>query len=65
MDIKRKQQVLPKSYLRHWIDPATEITGKTPMIWRFTKKTEILRCFAAFTICDLRLSRKPQAKIPH
>lgn len=37
MDIKRKQHVLPESYLKHWADPSTRVPGKTPMVWTFTK----------------------------
>src|SRR5580765_877217 len=37
MDIKRKQHILPESYLKHWVDPATKVTGKTPMVWVFSK----------------------------
>lgn len=37
MDIKRKQHILPESYLKRWFDPATEVAGKTPMVWTFTK----------------------------
>jgi hypothetical protein len=37
MDIKRKQHILPESYLKHWLDPATKVAGKTPMVWKFTK----------------------------
>jgi hypothetical protein len=37
MDIKRKQHILPESYLKHWVEAATTITNKTPMVWTFTK----------------------------
>src|ERR1039457_186035 len=37
MDIKRKQHILPESYLKHWVDGATNVAGKTPMVWTFTK----------------------------
>jgi hypothetical protein len=37
MDIKRKQHILPESYLNHWVDAATMVAGKTPMVWKFTK----------------------------
>jgi hypothetical protein len=37
MDIKCKQHILPESYLKHWVDPATEVPGKTPMLWTITK----------------------------
>jgi hypothetical protein len=37
MHFKRKQHTLPKSYLKHWVDPVTTVGGKTPMVWMFTK----------------------------
>ncbi len=37
MDIKREQHILPESYLKHWVDPATKVANKTPMVWTFTK----------------------------
>ena len=37
MDIKRKQHILPESHLKRWVDPATKVAGKTPMVWMFTK----------------------------
>jgi Protein of unknown function (DUF4238) len=37
MDIKHKQHILPESYLKHWVDAATTVAGKTPMVWKFTK----------------------------
>jgi len=37
MDIKRKQHILPESHLKRWVDPATKVAGKTPMVWTFTK----------------------------
>src|SRR5215831_6895347 len=45
MSIKRKQHVLPKSYLMNWVDPATAAPKKTPMVWVFSKdlKSSYLR----------------------
>jgi len=37
MSIKRRQHVLPQSYLMNWVDPATTVPNKTPMVWVFTK----------------------------
>jgi len=37
MDIKRKQHLLPESYLKRWTDPTTTVAGKTPMVWTFSK----------------------------
>lgn len=37
MNIKRKQHILPESYLKHWVDPSTKVAGKTPMVWTFSK----------------------------
>jgi hypothetical protein len=37
MDIKRKQHILPASYLKHWVDPATTLARKTPMVWTLSK----------------------------
>ena len=33
MTFKRKQHILPETYLKHWIDPATKVENKTPMVW--------------------------------
>jgi hypothetical protein len=37
MDAKRKQHILPESYLKRWVDADTLAPGKTPMVWTFTK----------------------------
>jgi hypothetical protein len=37
MNMKRKQHILPASYLMQWVDPATTIPGKTPMVWTISK----------------------------
>ena len=37
MDVKRRQHILPESYLMHWVDPATTVPGKTPMVWVISK----------------------------
>lgn len=40
MDIKRKQHLLPESYLKRWTDPATTVEGKTPMVWTFSNNAK-------------------------
>lgn len=37
MDIKRKQHLLPQSYLKHWISPESTFPPKTPMVWLISK----------------------------
>jgi len=37
MNIKRRQHILPESYLLNWVDPATTAPKKTPMVWVFSK----------------------------
>ena len=37
MELKRKQHVLPESYLKRWADPATTVPGKTAMVWTISK----------------------------
>ena len=37
MDIKRKQHILPESYLKHWVDATTTVANKTPMVWVIAK----------------------------
>lgn len=36
-ELKRKQHLLPESYLNRWVDPATTATNKTPIVWVFSK----------------------------
>src|SRR3954465_14383728 len=37
MNIKRRQHVLPESYLMNWVAPDTTAPNKTPMVWVFRK----------------------------
>lgn len=37
MEPKRKQHILPKSYLKYWVDPSTLALKKTPMVWTISK----------------------------
>jgi hypothetical protein len=37
MSMKRRQHILPESYLINWVDPATTRPNRTPMVWTFTK----------------------------
>lgn len=40
VDDKKRQHILPETYLKHWVDPATIAPGRTPMVWTFSKDGE-------------------------
>jgi hypothetical protein len=49
VNIKRRQHILPESYLLNWVDPSTTAPKKTPMVWVFSKDMKTRRAKAPGT----------------